>query len=190
MTVFVPRRIRSAARLLRSAHARRNAAHEWRRRIGGEPPLPSPVRRVLVLCHGNICRSPYARVLLARLRPELEVVSAGLAAGRDAGADPTARQVAARRGVDLAAHRSRPLDGLDLAAFDLVLVMEAAQAAAVVAHTPAAAARVRVLGDYLPAPPFGIDDPWGQPEPVFEETFARIALAVERLAKRLDGEAA
>ena len=181
-------RLRHAARLLRSHDARVDALHEWRRQRAGEPPLPSPpVRSVLFLCHGNICRSPFAAALLTGRRPDLAVRSAGLAAGTDAPADPTAAKVAGEYGVALDAHRSRPVDAAELATTDLVFVMQAHQAerTRALAGDPRAAARIYLLGDFLDSPPFGLLDPWGLPEPVFRQVFGRIEGAVSRVAALL-----
>ncbi len=187
MTVWIPRTLRSARRLVRSPAARANALHEWQRLLTGEPALPGPpIRSILVLCHGNICRSPFAEALILRRQPDLVVSSAGLEAGAGAPAEPAALRVAREFGVDLSAHRSRALDPAALAAADLVLVMEAAQGVALRTHGPAVAGRTRLLGDFLDARPFHIADPWGHAEAVFVSTFARIASAVERLGERLE----
>ncbi len=187
MTVFVPHKIRSVGRFVRSKAARRNAFHEWQRQLGGEPALPAaPIRSVLILCHGNICRSPFAEACMERRLPALEVSSGGLAAGEGAAADATAMAVAKQFGVDLARHRSHLLVASDLATADLVLVMEAHHAAEVAARTPDVARRTYVLGDFLASRPFGIPDPWGEPEAVSAAAFARIEGAVDRLAARIE----
>lgn len=186
MAGSMSRTIMQAARLLRSRNARLALIHDWRRQLAGEPTLPArPIGRVLVVCHGNICRSPFAAAYLAQRSPGIEVRSSGLAAGEADPADPTAVRVAARHGHDLSQHRSRPLGPADLVEPDLVLVMEAAQAAAFRARAPALAERVRLLGDFLAARPFGIPDPWGCSEAVFDRTFEQIAAALDRLAQRL-----
>jgi protein-tyrosine phosphatase len=172
--------------LLRSRHGQQEIAHEWRRRLSGEPALPPrPIGRVLVVCRGNICRSPFAAAYLAQRAPELEVSSSGLAAGVAAPVDPTAVRAAARLGLDISRHRSRPLAPADLADPDLVLVMEAEQAAAFRARAPALSRSVYLLGDFLAAPPFGIADPWGGSEADFDEVFAQIVAALDRLTQRL-----
>ncbi len=95
----------------------------------GDAPVDSPTIEILIVCTGNICRSPMAEGLLRlRLRERgipAEVSSTGLvAAGRAVPADALA---AARRfGVDLDAHRSRVLDRDQLDRADLVLTMEQA----------------------------------------------------------------
>ena len=162
------------------------AIHDWRRQLAGEPALPArPIGCVLIVCHGNICRSPFAAAYLAERSPGIEVRSSGLAAGEAAPADPTAVRVAAHFGHDLSQHRSRPLRPADLEDPDLVLVMEASQAAAFRARAPALAGRVYLLGDFLAARPFGISDPWGCSEAVFDRVFAQIATALDRLTQRL-----
>jgi protein-tyrosine phosphatase len=175
---------RVALPLLR-AHERERALHDWRRRRGGEPDVPAGVRIVAVVCKGNLCRSPFAAALLARARPALRVASYGLEAAAGQAADATARTWARAYGVDLSGHRTRLLDRDAVRAADLVLAMEAWQARAIERRFPFARARVRLLGDYLPAPPFGIEDPWGCDEPVWERSFARIDDAVARLLARL-----
>jgi protein-tyrosine phosphatase len=181
------RRVRFLGRLVLSRSARADAWHELRRRVRGEPLLPEgPLDHLLVLCHGNICRSPFAAALLAARLPTREVRSGGLHAGDANPADATAARCADRLGVSLAAHRSRRVDADLLAWADLVLVMEGSHAAAIRRDWPRFASRVRLLGDYLPDPPHLLSDPWGAPEPVFDRVFHRIVTAVDNLAKRLD----
>jgi protein-tyrosine phosphatase len=187
MRSAAPHWVRFLGRLALSAPARADALDELRRRFRGEPRLPEGrLDRVLVLCHGNICRSPFAAALLATRVPNREVRSAGLQAGEGNPADPTAVSCARRLGVSLAAHRSLRV-GADLLAWaDLILVMQGSHAAEIRRDWPRFASRVRLLGDYLPNPPHLLPDPWGEPEPVFERVFARIVLAADNLAERLE----
>ncbi|HEX5339340.1 MAG TPA: low molecular weight protein-tyrosine-phosphatase [Gammaproteobacteria bacterium] len=88
---------------------------------------------VLMVCMGNICRSPTAegvlRALHERLVPELGlwVDSAGTHAyyHLDEYPDPRSRQAAARRGYDIGGHRSRMVTPHDFSEFDYVLAMDA-----------------------------------------------------------------
>lgn len=89
--------------------------------------------KVLVVCTGNICRSPMAEVMLrAELQRrgcgDIEVGSAGTWAGFGSQAQPEAREVARNRGIDLEGHRSRPVDPQDLAEADLVIAMTSVHA--------------------------------------------------------------
>jgi protein-tyrosine phosphatase len=97
----------------------------------GDRPLPEGGPRVLLVCMGNICRSPMAegvlRHRLALLDPPLPVLldSAGTH-GYHAGAppDPRAQAATLRRGVDIAGLRARRVVAEDFARFDLLLAMD------------------------------------------------------------------
>jgi protein-tyrosine phosphatase len=82
---------------------------------------------ILVLCTGNICRSPMAEALLReRLRSrgvEASVSSAGLSFDGRA-ATPEAIEAASRYQVDLDGHRSRVMSADLIEKADLVLAME------------------------------------------------------------------
>ncbi len=87
--------------------------------------------RVLIVCLGNICRSPLAhgvlrdRIAERGLAQRIEVDSCGTS-GYHSGdqADPNTRRVARRRGVDLEWHRSRQLTDADYFEFDALVAMD------------------------------------------------------------------
>ena len=111
------------------------------------------IRAVLLVCAGNICRSPMGAGLLAhRLRslPSAPTVeSAGIAALVNQPADPLACALLAERGLDLSAHRARQLTPILAAAFELILVMDDRQQRAVEKMFPAARGRVHRLGRFV-----------------------------------------
>ncbi len=84
---------------------------------------------ILVVCTGNICRSPMAEGFLQRLiaerrlRAGIQVSSAGIAASSGAGPMPEAIAAAAARGVDTRRHTARRLDRHGVRTADLVLTM-------------------------------------------------------------------
>ena len=91
-----------------------------------------PVRlRVLMVCMGNLCRSPMAEAVLrsklaqAGLTPAVAVDSAGTH-GFHKGSlpDPRAVAQAALRGYSLKGLKSRPLTTDDFSRFDFVLAMD------------------------------------------------------------------
>ncbi len=84
---------------------------------------------ILLVCTGNICRSPIAEGLIRRaLQVRLgqaapTVASAGTAGLAGALADPHAVEAAAERGADISTHRGRRLRESDLAQAALVVAM-------------------------------------------------------------------
>ncbi|PWH06150.1 hypothetical protein DEO23_10110 [Brachybacterium endophyticum] len=84
--------------------------------------------RILVVCTGNVIRSPFAAALMqasfdAHLPGRVEVGSAGTASRRGQPVDGWTREELEGRGLDASAHRSRMLTAPDLRAADLVLGM-------------------------------------------------------------------
>lgn len=87
--------------------------------------------RVLMVCMGNICRSPTAEVVLRhKLRERgldalVEVASAGTHAYRTGDPpDERSQRHARRRGYDLSALRARLVSNEDFERFDLILAMD------------------------------------------------------------------
>jgi protein-tyrosine phosphatase len=139
-----------------------------------------PPDTVLIVCHGNICRSPYAAAMLRRLLPDalavgMRVDSAGFVAPHR-WPPPEAMETARAHGVDLGRHVSRVMARQDVLAAELILVMEPAQQTAVCARFGRRREDVFVLGDLDPEPitTRTIRDPVEQPPSVFEESYARI----------------
>lgn len=120
---------------------------------------------ILVVCTGNVCRSPIAEGMLrAALAGRLDdrapvVTSAGTAGWEGSAAMPESVAAAAERGVDIADHSARRLLNEHVREADLVLGMAAEHREAVAASVPDAASRtftlkelVRLL-EALPSPP-------------------------------------
>jgi protein-tyrosine phosphatase len=166
----------------RLMHALRQRAARAAVRGRGTP------RTVLVLCHGNICRSPFtARLLERALAPAgIRVLQAGfIGAGRPA---PAEAVVAARgRDLDLSEHRSQPLTSDLVGRADLVVVMDADQRRAVCDLFGARPDQVVLLGDFDPDPidARAIYDPVDQAVEVFDAVYTRIERCVSELANTL-----
>jgi len=146
-------------------------------------------RSILFICHGNICRSPFAAAAFARSYPRngsrtVTVASAGFIGP---GRTPPAKALAAglRRGIDISAHRSDVITPQRLQAADLVVVMSAEQARAIRARVRPGSTRVLVLGDLDPVPITRrtIADPWGGSDSAFVASYDRIDRCVRELAR-------
>ena len=175
MTELLRRVRRTPERLLHPLR-RRKALEALRAR-------PRP-QRVLVLCHGNICRSPVAGLLLAQgLAPlGITVQSAGFV-GFNRPAPSDALTAAQRHGVDLAPHRSRLLTSELARGANLVVVMETDQARLLCERYGRSPRDVLLLGDMdpLPVETRTIRDPLDQGRDVFDAVYARIARCVREL---------
>jgi protein-tyrosine phosphatase len=138
-----------------------------------------PSRRVLVVCAGNICRSPTAEAVIRLLGVDhptvnLEVRSRGTQewnVGKHA--HPAMTRIAAARGYDLSGHTAAQVTTDDLAWADDVLVMDDENYEQLVARYPDLIRHVRLLDAS------GIPDPWLVDEdPAYTSALDRIELAV------------
>lgn len=139
---------------------------------------------ILVVCVGNICRSPMAEALLRRQLQgkATSVASAGLGALVGHTADPLAQALMAERGIDISPHRARQLGTAELAAVELVLVMEGWQQREIEKKFPQARGKVYRLGHWGD---FEIEDPYRKPRQAFEQALSGIEQGIEQWLKRI-----
>ncbi|MNZ75952.1 Low molecular weight protein-tyrosine-phosphatase etp [compost metagenome] len=83
------------------------------------------IHSILVVCTGNICRSPIGERLLRQQMPGLTVASAGVSGLVGHSADARAQEVAALHGISLEGHIAQKLSPELMRAYDLILAMEA-----------------------------------------------------------------
>ncbi|MFM1886740.1 MAG: hypothetical protein RL026_1897 [Pseudomonadota bacterium] len=142
--------------------------------------------QVLIVCRANICRSPMAEVVLrhraARLRRRIEVASAGIEAPPGLMADPVCQDLMLDRGLSLAAHRSTRFSRGAAQRFDLILVMEQQQQELLRHRAPWLAGRVHCLGRWTTG---DIADPYGGPQPLYENCLNHIEESLNAWLKRL-----
>jgi protein-tyrosine phosphatase len=110
--------------------------------------------RLLVVCEGNVCRSPWAEVLVrGHVGPDaagrFRVASAGTHAAPGRRADPRLRALCAtdRQRAEVGRHRSRRADVALLRAQDLVVVMERRHRQDLLDGWPEGLRRVVTLGE-------------------------------------------
>lgn len=139
--------------------------------------------RILVVCTGNICRSPMGEGILRELAAEeglgnaIEVRSAGTWAVNGSAASRNGIEVAKRHRVDIEDHRSRRLTTELIEAADLLLVMEPTHRIETLALAPKAADKTHVLtlfADPDEGDPAGVEDPIGGDADAYAQTFAEI----------------
>lgn len=131
-------------------------------------------RSILVVCLGNICRSPYAEGLFReRLGSRADVESAGIIATAGRPATPEMIAVASENEIDLSGHRARHVRDLELSDYDRIVALTSEIGDALVhdfAVDPQRLIRLEV------------DDPYGSTIEQYRRCAEEIDRAVSRLA--------
>lgn len=166
---------RAAERVVRAVRHRRALARVRRH----------PLSSILVVCHGNICRSPFAARRLARALPGVRVTSAGFVGPEGRGSPEGAVVAAALLGEDLGDHRSQLITPALAYDASVIVVMNTEQQRAVCRRFGRWPSDVVLLGDCDPAPdaPRAIADPVLGPLDRFYRCYARIDGCVAVLAE-------
>ena len=137
------------------------------------------IDRVLIVCVGNICRSPMAEAVLRhQLAKDRKIVveSAGLAAMAGSPIDPLAESVLAEHGLSGKSHLARQIEGTLVESADVVFTMDKRQRAALLALAPWARSKVVLLGKWQGDAE--IPDPYRQQRPAFERAYQMIDSAI------------
>jgi protein-tyrosine phosphatase len=166
-----------------------------RRRMNRIRRNPAALRRalrsaesVLVMCHGNIIRSPFATHLITQAlvdRSPVSITSAGLEAVAGNPAHPAALRAATARSVDLTGHRASPAVPDRVAASDVIFVMDIPQIVAMRERFPASCGKTFLLTCLAPELPLEIDDPVNRDEAGFHACYEHIARAVRPIVRTL-----
>lgn len=139
--------------------------------------------RVLVVCVGNICRSPTGKYLLRQLKPNLIIDSAGVGALVGKNADSMAFEVAKENNLDLSKHKAQQLTREMCSQYDLILVMEKKHIASVSNIAPEARGKTMLFGQWLDQKE--IPDPYRQSKEAFEFTYQLLSDSANAWAKHL-----
>jgi protein-tyrosine phosphatase len=143
------------------------------------------IENVLVVCEGNICRSPLAAAMLAQSLPGVGVSSAGTHALVGEGADPLMVELARHRGVQLETHVATPLTDERVRAADLILTMTKVQREQIEAAWPFARGKVYRL---IEGEGIDIVDPYRRHRTAFDLAVAQIEHGVAHWRDVLAGQ--
>ncbi len=146
------------------------------------------LNNILVVCIGNICRSPMAAALLKQQlgkkdNNNINVSSAGIAAMTGHSASDHAQALVKEYGLDISAHRAIQLVPDMLLKADLVLVMDKTQQQKTETWQPAARGRIFRLGEWDDC---DIPDPYGQDEAIYRDVFNLIDQGINSWMERLN----
>lgn len=146
------------------------------------------IRKVLVVCYGNIYRSPFVECFLSqKLPPDFTVKSAGFfpKAGR-ASPDQHVR-MAAEYGVDLSRHSSVIVDRQMVDWAHVILIMDRHNWSDISKFGPAATQKVAWMGALLANQPVEIADPYNRNETEARRIVQQLLQASEVLLGTLTG---
>ena len=147
-------------------------------------------QRILIVCHGNVIRSPFAARMVAQAMPpnsRVSVSSAGLAVVPGKPPHPTALEIATALSVDLSSHAASPLSAEAVAASDAIFVMEADHLVTMRKRFPEARAKTFLLTCLATNTPLEIRDPFAGDESEFRACFEHISRAVQPIVRVLSG---
>jgi len=142
--------------------------------------------RFLIVCSGNICRSPLAAALFVSLLPECEVRSAGTLTKKSelvgAKADQTMQSIAKEFGFNLTQHSAKQLTADDCAWSDIILVMEPEHINKINEVCPRSRGKTFLLGQWGEG---SINDPFQRSEADYRAAMTQIKSACESWCKKV-----
>ena len=150
---------------------------------------------VLMVCTGNICRSPMAEALLQKYwlaekrSLELAVASAGIYATDGNPATPEVQQVLwEEEGIDVSRHRARQINAEMIRDTDLFLVMTREHAWYLQKMEPDAAARIRLLKEFagITGGSLDVPDPYGGGIKIYRRSLQEIREAIMQSITELE----
>lgn len=141
---------------------------------------------ILVICVGNICRSPICEGLfnerLKNIDPDIRVSSAGLSALVGRPADKLAQELMLEKNIDISAHRARQINSEILLESDIIFTMTNGQQTHLEGKIPHLKGRLHRLGEIEG---YDVPDPYKRPKAAFEQALLLIDQAVDNWCKVL-----
>jgi protein-tyrosine phosphatase len=146
--------------------------------------------KILMVCLGNICRSPLAEgIMRSKLSNDFIVDSAGTG-GWHSGEIPDKRSIstAKNRGLDITSQRARQFKISDFDTFDYIYVMDNSNYKDVMALAPNEEAKSKVkliLNELFPNENVDVPDPYYGGQDGFENVFDMLNEACDVIAGKL-----
>ncbi len=150
-------------------------------------------KKILMVCLGNICRSPLAEgILRSKLNNNFIVDSAGTG-GWHAGEQPDKRSIltAKNRGIDITHQRARKFQKTDFENFDYIYVMDNQNYKDVssLAENEDHKTKIQlILEEIFPGERVDVPDPYYGGQDGFEKVFYMLDEACEIIAKKLENQ--
>ena len=147
--------------------------------------------KVLMVCLGNICRSPLAEgILQSKLPADKFLVDSAGTGNWHAGQQPDERSVltARNRGLDISCQKARQIRQSDFTEFDHIYVMDSSNLRDVtrLAPNPAAKAKVKLMMDEIyPGQGIDVPDPYYGGQKGFDKVYDMLDEACELVAEKL-----
>jgi len=138
---------------------------------------------ILVVCVGNICRSPTGERLLKKYLPHKNIASAGINALKGHAADATAVNAANEHQLSLDAHCAQQLTRDLCQQYDLILVMEKRHIEAVCAISPSVRGKTMLFGHWTAQE---IADPYKKSHEAFQSVYCQLDAAAQAWVEKLN----
>ena len=140
---------------------------------------------ILIVCTGNICRSPLGERYLRNALPDKKIDSAGTRALVDHEADSAVQRIAQQNGLSLEGHKARQFTSSLARNYDLILVMEREHLDEISKIAPEARGKTMLFGHWLGQKE--IPDPYRKSEEAFALVFQLIENTGQRWVEKLSG---
>lgn len=105
--------------------------------------------KILVVCVGNICRSPIGEALLKQQYPDKSIDSAGLSALVGNPVDPKSQEVMALYNIDMSDHVAKQIDESLVSKADVILTMSDTQTKWIEERWPQCRGKTFKIGHWL-----------------------------------------
>ena len=137
---------------------------------------------ILVVCVGNICRSPMAEALLKQRFPNKNVDSAGVGALVGHSADPAALEIMAKQEIDITNHVAKQIDESLAKTADIIFTMSDGQTKWIEERWPFCRGKTFKLGHWMNK---DIADPYKYEMSAFETAYEDIVNSLEQWANKI-----